>query len=239
CGLLVGGVGAVIVVALMQYLQSDKYFIRDLQGRDGIARAPEVRKAVGTKATRKLVGKVRPSLSRPSPDQGALKLGASAGVPVWAALEESICLIGPPRSGKGLHLLIGAILDAPGPVVTTSSRADNYAATAAIRRKRGPVALFDPQGLTDTPTTLKWSPITGCEVPRVANQRAASLIGASGLAASSSKQELQAPATNTMECLLHAAALDNRTVDELMRWRNKPAEAKEAVKILSEQPRAV
>src|SRR5699024_10526673 len=84
-------------------------------------------------------------------------------------------LIGPPRSGKGLHLLIGAILDAPGPVVTTSSRADNYAATAAIRRSRGPVALFDPQGLTDTPTTLKWSPITRCEVPRVANQRAACL----------------------------------------------------------------
>lgn len=239
CGLLVGGVGAVIVLARMQYLQSDKYFIRDLQGRDGIARAPEVRKAVGTKATRKLVGKVRPSLSRPSPDQGALKLGASAGVPVWAALEESICLIGPPRSGKGLHLLIGAILDAPGPVVTTSSRADNYAATAEIRKKNnGPVALFDPQGLTGMPTTLKWSPITGCEVPRVANQRATSLIGASGLGSSSSNQEWQAPAVTIMECLLHAAALDHRTVDELMRWGNNPAQAQEAVKILAEQPQA-
>lgn len=238
-GLLVGGMITGIFVARMQYLQSDKYFIRDLQRRDGIARAPEVRKAVGTKTTKKLIRKVRPSLSRPRADQGALKLGSSEGIPVWAALEESICLIGPPRSGKGLHLLIGAILDAPGPVVTTSSRADNYAATAEIRRKNnGPVALFDPQGLTGMPTTLKWSPITGCEVPRVANQRATSLIGASGLGASSSNQEWQAPAVTIMECLLHAAALDQRTVDELMRWGNNPAQAQEAVKILSEHPQA-
>src|SRR5699024_5144678 len=48
----------------------------------------------------------------------------------------------------------------------------------------------------------------------------------------------QASATTIMECLLHAAALDNRTVDELMRRGNSPAEAKEAVKILSEHPRA-
>ncbi|NWN87278.1 MAG: TraM recognition domain-containing protein [Micrococcaceae bacterium] len=238
-GVVVVAVGLLIFFARHRYLQSDKFFIKDLRRREGIARAPEVRKAVGTKTTKTLTKKVRPSLNRPDAGDGALRLGASDGVPVWASLEESICLIGPPRSGKGLHLLIGAILDAPGPVVTTSSRADNYAATASIRRRtHGPVALFDPQGLTDTPTTLKWSPITGCEVPRVANQRAVSLIGASGLGASSSNQEWQAPATTIMECLLHAAALDDRTVDELMRWGNNPAEAKEAIKILSEHPRA-
>ena len=41
-----------------------------------------------------------------------------------------------------------------------------------------------------------------------------------------------------MECLLHAAALGERTVDDLMRWGNNPAEAKEAVKILTEHPKA-
>ncbi|MBD4583306.1 type IV secretion system protein VirD4, partial [Xanthomonas citri pv. citri] len=100
-----------------------------------------------------------------------------------------------------------AILDAPGPVITTSSRADNLGATAELRKAKGPVALFDPQGLTGQPSTLKWSPITGCEEPRVANQRAASLIGASGLGSSSSNAEWQAPAITIMECLLHAAAL--------------------------------
>lgn len=235
---VLGIVVGLVVWARWTYQQSDKAFIKELRRRDGMARAPEIRKAVGTGAARKRTKKVRPELNRPKAADGALRLGTAEGVPVWSSLEESVVLIGPPRSGKGLHLLIGAILDAPGPVVTTSSRADNLAATAQLRTDKGPVALFDPQGLTGLPTTLKWSPITGCDVPRVANQRATSLIAASGLGASSSNQEWQAPAVTIMECLLHAAALDHKTVDDLMRWGNNPSEAKEAVKVLTEHPGA-
>lgn len=240
-------VGVLVVVAVLvgvgfwaraKWKQSDRAFLKDLRRREGIARASEVRRTVGTRSVSKRVGKVRPSLKHPKPVQGALKLGVSEGSPVWASLEESVCLIGPPRSGKGLHLLVGAILDAPGPVITTSSRADNLAMTWDLRKEKGPVALFDPQGLTGRATTLKWSPITGCERPMVANQRATSLIGASGLGASSGNQEWRAPATTIMECLLHAAALGRRTVDDLMRWGNNPMEAKEAVRILSDHPSA-
>ncbi|MGM7670252.1 type IV secretory system conjugative DNA transfer family protein [Microbacterium sp. A93] len=225
---------AVGVYGWARYQQSDKAFIRSIRWREGMARSPEIRRAVGATAARKKAKKVRPSLHRPQPADAALLLGAAEGCEVWSSLEESMVLIGPPRSGKGLHLLIGVILDAPGPVITTSSRADNLAATAALRAEKGPVALFDPQGLTGQPTTLKWSPITGCQVPRVANQRATSLISSSGLGASSTNAEWQAPAVTIMECLLHAAALGDRTVDDLMRWGNNPAEAKEAVKILAE-----
>lgn len=230
---LVGLIG-VGVYGWARYQQSDKAFIRGIRWREGMARSPEIRRAVGATAARKKAKKVRASLHRPQPADAALLLGTAEGCEVWSSLEESMVLIGPPRSGKGLHLLIGAILDAPGPVITTSSRADNLAATAALRAEKGPVALFDPQGLTGQPTTLKWSPITGCQVPRVANQRATSLISSSGLGASSSNAEWQAPAVTIMECLLHAAALEDRTVDDLMRWGNNPAEAKEAVKILAE-----
>ncbi|WP_413543333.1 type IV secretory system conjugative DNA transfer family protein [Citricoccus nitrophenolicus] len=235
------GLGLLLVVlvgagayAWMRYRQSDKAFIRGIRWREGMARGPEIRRAVGAGAARKKAKKVRPSVKHPKPADAALLLGSAEGSAVFSCLEESVVLIGPPRSGKGLHLLIGAILDAPGPVITTSSRADNLAATASLRAAKGPVALFDPQGLTGQPTTLKWSPITGCEVPRVANQRATSLISSSGLGASSTNAEWQAPAVTIMECLLHAAALGNRTVDDLMRWGNNPAEAKEAVKILAE-----
>ncbi|WP_343959743.1 hypothetical protein [Yaniella flava] len=217
------------VFGWLRYQHSDKAFIKELRRRDGFARGPEIRQAVGPGAARKRTKKVRLTMSRPKAKDGALRLGEAEGVPVWASLEESLALLGPPRSGKGLHLLIGAIVDAPGPVITTSSRADNLAATWQLRAEKGPVALFDPQGLTGLPTTLKWSSITGCDHPRVANQRATSLITASGLGASSSNQEWKAPAVTIMECLLHAAALDNKTVDELMRWGNNPAEAIEAV----------
>lgn len=239
------GLGVAVLVAAVaamlawsRYQQSDKKFIKDLRQREGLARAAEITRAVGRSAVVKRVKKVRPSIKKPKINDGAMRLGKAEGVDVYASYEESLALIGPPRSGKGVHLLIGAILDAPGPVITTSSRADNLGATAELRRAKGPVALFDPQGLTGQPSTLKWSPITGCGEPRVANQRAASLIGASGLGSSSSNAEWQAPAITIMECLLHAAALGERTVDDLMRWGNNPAEAKEAVTILTEHPKA-
>ena len=65
-------------------------------------------------------------------------LGRSCGREIWASVEDSILVIGPPRSGKGLHLVINAILDAPGAVVTTSTRPDNIAATIRARQERGP-----------------------------------------------------------------------------------------------------
>ena len=237
-GVLVLVLIGVAVTAWSRYQQSDKKFIKELREREGLARSTEITKTVGRKSVLSRVKKVRPSIKKPAITDGAMRLGKAEGVDVFASFEESVVLIGPPRSGKGVHLLIGAILDAPGPVITTSSRADNLGATAELRKKKGPVALFDPQGLTGQPSTLKWSPITGCEEPRVANQRAASLIGASGLGSSSSNAEWQAPAITIMECLLHAAALGERTVDDLMRWGNNPAEAKEAVKILTEHPKA-
>ena len=221
-----------------RYTQSDLYFIRDVRRRDGIARHAEVKKSVGRGAARKKAGKVRPQMDKPKAEDAALMLGTSQYSPVWASLEESVVLIGPPRSGKGLHLLVSAILDAPGPVITTSSRADNYAMTAALRAEQGPVSLFDPQGLTGQETTLKWSPITGCEVPRVANQRAESLISASGLGGSGNNAEWKEAAATIMECLLHAAALGNKTVDELMEWGTSPVAAQKAVDILLENPSA-
>src|SRR5699024_9208203 len=233
---IVGVIVVAAVAAHRRYKQSDKYFNKDVAGRDGIDQGAEVRRVL--KGSKKTVKKVRPQMKRPKLADAALRLGQSVGTQVWVSLEESILLIGPPRSGKGLHLLIQAILDAPGPVITTFSRADNYAATSEMRAKKGPVALFDPQGLTGKPTTLKWSPITGCEKPVVADQRASSLIGASGLGSSGNNAEWKAPATTIMECLLHAAALDGRSVDDLMEWGTNPAAAQQAVAILKNRPDA-
>ena len=67
-------------------------------------------------------------------------------------------LLGPPRSGKGVHIVINAILDAPGAVITTSTRPDNLTAALEARAKVGPVAVFDPQGLAPgIPSATRWS----------------------------------------------------------------------------------
>ena len=129
---------------------------------------------------------LRPSISRPRPEDVGYLLGHSCGREIWASVEDSILVIGPPRSGKGLHLVINAILDAPGAVVTTSTRPDNILATITARKERGPVAVFDPQHLTaGLPiihgSGVRWSPIRGCEQPLTAMIRAASLASTTGL----------------------------------------------------------
>lgn len=232
-GLLIAAVIAGLV-AWRRHVQSDAYFIRALRRREGFARRSEISEAMGAKAAKGMTGKVRPTLpaGQRSPERGNIAIGDGEGVRCWVGLEESLLLLGPPRSGKGVNLIIGAIIDSPGPVITTSSRADNYAATAPVRAKRGPVTLFDPQGLTGKATTVKWSPITGCEKPQTANQRATSLISAAGLSADGSNAEWRAPAIQIMQSLLHAAALSGGSVDELMRWGSAPSSAKAAVQVL-------
>ena len=49
--------------------------------------------------------------------------------------------------GKGLHVVIPWVLDAPGPVVATSTRPDTLAVTFHAREATGPGAIFDPQRL--------------------------------------------------------------------------------------------
>ena len=106
-----------------------------------------------------------------------------AGCKCWATVEDSILVFGPPRSGKGLHLVIPAILNYPGAVVTTSTRPDSLPITLRARSSDDrPVGVFDPQGLAaGVPSALRWSPIRGCERPQTA------MIRAAGLAASSDK----------------------------------------------------
>lgn len=148
----------------------------------GIATRHDVAGAASTKALLGRAANLRPSLARPAPADVGYRLGASHGRDVWASVEDSILLIGPPRSGKGLHIVIPAILDAPGAVVVTSTRPDNLTATLRARQRIGPTAVFDPQHLAEgIPAGLRWSPIRGCEDPLTAMIRATGLASATGL----------------------------------------------------------
>lgn len=110
----------------------------------GTATGQEVTQTASTKALLRRGSTLRPSLDHPAPADVGYLLGTSHGKQLWASVEDSILLIGPPRSGKGLHVVINAILDAPGAVVTTSTRPDNLTATLRARERVGPVAVFDP-----------------------------------------------------------------------------------------------
>lgn len=202
----------------------------------GIATRAEVKAQASDKALLRRAANLRPSIPQPAPADVGFTLGASQGVPVWASVEDSILALGAPRSGKGLHVAINLILDAPGAVVTTSTRPDNVAATFHARgRGDRPVAVFDPQRLAaGIPAGLRWSPIRGCDDPLTAMIRAAGLASATGLSAGDVEGGgfWEAKTKVALQALLHAAALDGRTPAELFRWTLDPAAAAEAVSIL-------
>ena len=205
---------------------------------EGLASRRQVERAAGAKALIARSATLRPSLNRPTPDQVGYCIGSSRGIQCWASVEDSIFVLGPPRSGKGLHAVIPAILDSPGAVITTATRADNLAVTMAARANGGPVAVFDPQGLAaGVPSELRWSPIRGCENPETAMVRAAALCADSGRdveSASFWKQKTLA----ALRCLLHAAALGGCSPADLYRWSLTAAAAGEAVEILVSSPAA-
>ncbi len=202
----------------------------------GIATSGEVSRVASDTALIKRAGTLRPSLDAPKPSDVGYLLGRSRGKRVWASVEDSILLVGPPRSGKGLHVVINAILDAPGAVVTTSTRPDNLTATLRARQRIGPVAVFDPQHLAEgLPAGLRWSPVRGCEDPLTAMIRATGLASGTGLSAGGVEGGgfWEGKTRTALQALLHAAALDNRPPAELFRWTLDPTAAAEAVAILT------
>ena len=142
---------------------------------EGFSSRQEVRRSAGAAALLARGATLRPSLGDPRPDELAYLLGHSRGVACCASVEESMLLLGPPRSDKGYNVVVPMLLDAPGAVVTTSTRPDNLAVCLEARAARGPVAVFDPQGLCHGAVAgpqRRWSLVRGCEDPQVAMFRA-------------------------------------------------------------------
>ncbi|PAK95631.1 type VI secretion protein [Brevibacterium casei] len=208
----------------------------------GTATGHEVAQTASGKALLRRAGTLRPSLETPGPADVGYLLGTSHGKQVWASVEDSILLLGPPRSGKGLHVVVNAILDAPGAVVTTSTRPDNLTATLRARQRDGrPVGVFDPQHLAEgVPSGLRWSPVRGCEDPLTAMIRATGLAAATGLSSGGVESGgfWEGKTRTALQALLHAAALDGRPPAELFRWTLDPSIAAEAVAVLTNHPNA-
>lgn len=207
---------------------------------DGLATRRKVRRAAGPKALLARSATLRPSMRRPRPGDVGYRLGTARRVGCWGSVEDSVLVLGPPRSGKGMNLVIPMILDAPGAVVTTSTRPDNLAVTIAARAGRGPVMVFDPQRLAQTPDVaqLRWSLVRGCEEPQTAMIRAEALVADGAKSGVENGSFWRTQALSVTRCMLHAAALDGRPPADLYRWSHAAGAAKEATSILATHPGA-
>jgi type IV secretion system protein VirD4 len=223
-----------IVMALWRLARADtRRRTSDPRLLPGLADRTEIRRAAGRKALLRKASIVRPSLNRARTNDIGYRLGTAQSLAVWTSVEESMVILGPPRSGKGLHLVIPMILDAPGAVITTSTRPDNLTVTLTQRAQHGPVAVFDPQHLAPgVSSLLRWSPIRGCEHPQTAMIRARAL--AAGTAKGIDGGDFwQAQTEGVLRGFLHAAALADRTAADLYKWSLSPVTAGEATRVLS------
>ncbi|MGW2599155.1 type VI secretion protein [Streptomyces klenkii] len=125
---------------------------------------------------------------------------------------------------------VRAVLEAAGPVLVTTGDAALWAATKDARAKLGPVHVFDPSHLLDTPDRLRWSPLRGCTTRETATARAAALLAP--VRPHSALDSATADAAETLlRCWLHAAAVDGRPFRQVLRWAQGAA-AHEPVRIL-------
>ncbi|MFJ6148561.1 type IV secretory system conjugative DNA transfer family protein [Streptomyces anulatus] len=132
--------------------------------------------------------------------------------------------------------VVRAVHDAEGPVLVVTSDPTVWAETKDARAKLGPVLVYDPGHLCDTPARLHWSPTEGCELPDIAAARAAAL-----LAPVRPQARIDAAVADTaqtlLQCWLHAAAVDGRPFRQVLRWASGSA-AHEPVRLLRTHPKA-
>jgi type IV secretion system protein VirD4 len=153
-------------------------------------------------------------------------LGAGSAGPAWASEEQSVMVLGPPRSGKTSGLVVPTVLAATGAAVAVSTKDDVLEATASWRSRRGPCLLFDPSGTVPAPPGVQmvtWSPVPACRQWDEAMLVANAMVGASrpagaGQGALTNASHWDERAQALLSTLMHAGALGDEQLPTVLRW---------------------
>jgi len=184
-------------------------------------------------AVRASAARLRPSLTEPISD-------ADAGIPLCEALPSGTPLrldwestnldIAGPRRGKTTTRIIPGIVEAPGPVLSTSNKPDVVDATRGVRETRGRVWIVDPQALTGTPQEC-WFDLLRPVTSITGARRLAEAFSAGERQNGKNEWDLFAEAL--LANLILAAAASGRTLLDVYEWTTKPAE-EEPAKLLEQ-----
>lgn len=129
-----------------------------------------------------------------------------------------------------------ALRDAEGPALVVTSNPAIWSETKDARAKLGPVLLYDPSHLCDTPARLHWSPSTGCEDKATAASRAGALLSPVRPAAKVD-QAMADVAETLLRSYLHAAAVEGKAFRHVHRWA-QGTQVQDAVRALRTNPKA-
>lgn len=149
----------------------------------------------------------------------------------YGRFEDQVLIMAAPRTGKS-GMVADRILDHPGPVLAASTRADLYESTAGVRALRGPVYVFNPQGVGDVPSSLQWDLLGPCK-DLVMARRMASWLKLPGIGGD--LQWFQQKGEVALMGLLWAAAVGGYSVTDVYEWVQLHGHAA-CLQILAEHP---
>lgn len=137
------------------------------------------------------------------------------GERVHTSFEETTLVVGGPRSGKTAHLAcVGR--DAPGALITTSTRGDLAEWVHEVRSRDGrAVHVWNPSGYVDIPSTVRWSVLSGCKDYNTAIRRATALLPSNG---EGERHHWVTRARPVLALLMHAAAVKGLRMADVLRW---------------------
>jgi hypothetical protein len=217
----------------------------------GLATRWQVRNHLGETAARRAAAWTRPGLDEravacaPVTQIGwPLATQVGTGEPVVLDLETALAVMAPTGSRKTRMVVIPAVLDAPGPVVVTSTRADLLDVVAAPRSRRGRVWVFDPMDRTRWPDPMVWDPVAGCVDGLAAIGRARAFAGERPTSTGGGGPDhtnagfFRGTSGDALARLLHAAALDGRPLAEVIGWGVDLENAGTPIEILGTHPAA-
>jgi type IV secretion system protein VirD4 len=136
---------------------------------------------------------------------------------VYARLEDQVLVLAPQRVGKS-GVIADRIVDHPGAVLATSTKDDLFKLTAADRSRLGPVHVFNPQGVGDVASTLRWDMLGCCRDLVMARRMAAWLSGGSKGGAHGNIEWFEQKGEVALAGLLFAAAVTGAAITDVFRW---------------------
>ncbi|MDX3003242.1 type IV secretory system conjugative DNA transfer family protein [Kribbella solani] len=195
---------------------------------DGLASGWDVRRVSSARMLRKKAKIVRPSLAEVPAwkrrfvplTQIGVTVATVGWVKVRSSAEDHTLTVAGPRAGK-TGLMMNHLLDAPGAVIATSTKTDILDVTRTQRANRGPVWVFDPDGLTGDGSTITFDPLMGCTDPGVVMDRASDLLDGVGTKSDDAEHWMNL-ARQALTALMHAAALGGYTMADVQRWIAHP-----------------
>lgn len=152
------------------------------------------------------------------------KKGSSSfvgGKPIFGEAKESKLVLAPTQAGKTTSIASNLVLDAPGAVMATSTKADLLMLTACTRQRlhpTGKVIAFDLDNTSGWPHRASWNPVVGCEDFEVAQRRAQAWTGAQPMKGTKNGDWFNQQAGAFLARFLHVAAVSGKNLTDIMAW---------------------